>query len=183
MEPSTMRINFFGGPGSGKSTMAAYVFYRLKRALYSVEHVGEYVKSWAYLNRPVDFYDQFYLQAKQMQYEYRFLKAGVRNIVTDAPVALSYIYSASHLRDVLKQVSDTYDKDFASVNIFLERGDKPYLAAGRYQSRAKAMEVDEKIKKEVKNLFFVPYDAEEKIMGIVLDHVSGEGRDEMAGKK
>lgn len=172
-----MRINFFGGPGSGKSTMAAYVFYRLKRALYSVEHVSEYVKSWAYQDRPVDFYDQFYLQAKQMQYEYRFLKAGVRNIVTDSPVALGYIYSAPHLHGVLKSISDTYDKDFASVNIFLERGNKKYVAAGRYQSREKAMEVDEKIRKEVKNLIHVPYDAEEKIMGIVLEHVSGEGRE------
>jgi len=167
-----VRINFFGGPGSGKSTTAADVFARLKRELVSVEHVGEYVKAWAYQNRPVDFYDQFYLQAKQMQYEYRFLKAGVRNIVTDSPVALSYVYSAPHLRDVLKLVSDTYDKDFASYNIFLLRGDKPYVAAGRYQSKTKATEIDKKIMDEVKYLTYVPYNDMDMIMNLVMSVVS-----------
>lgn len=167
-----MRINFFGGPGSGKSTTAADVFARLKRELISVEHVGEYVKSWAYGNRPVDFYDQFYLQVKQMQYEYRFLKAGIRNIVTDSPVALAYVYATPHLKPALKLVSDTYDQDFASYNIFLLRGDKPYIGEGRYQSKAKALEVDQKIIDEIKYLTFVPYNDMDTIMNMVMSAVA-----------
>ena len=38
-------INLVGGPGCGKSTTAAGLFYELKRRDYSVELVTEYAKS------------------------------------------------------------------------------------------------------------------------------------------
>lgn len=163
-----MRVNFLGGPGAGKSTTAADVFARLKRLGYSVEHVGEYVKSWAYGKRPVDPLDQFYLQAKQMQYEYRLLKAGVLNIVTDSPVMLGYIYAPEELKPTLQRISDLYDSYYPSFNIFLVRGDKPYIAAGRYQDRERAVQIDKTIVEEVSNLVFVPWDRMDIIMDLVL---------------
>lgn len=149
-----MRFNFLGGPGVGKSTVAAEVFSLMKRKLYSVEHVGEYVKSWAYAERDVAPLDQFYLQAKQMHYEYRFLKAGVKNIVTDSPVILGSIYATQELKPTLRLISDVYDTYYPSINIFLVRGDKPYITAGRYQDKERAMEIDDKIQDEVPNLVF-----------------------------
>jgi tRNA uridine 5-carbamoylmethylation protein Kti12 len=140
-----MRINLLGGPGSGKSTTAAWLFSELKRKLVSVEHVNEYVKAWAYANRPVDHYDQIYFMAKQMQYEYRFLKNGVKNIVTDSPVDLSIVYAPEHLKPAMRLMCQTYNKDFDFVNIFIARGDKPYVQEGRYQDKKCAMEVDQKI--------------------------------------
>jgi AAA domain-containing protein len=165
-----MRFNFFGGPGAGKSTTAALVFAAMKKELFSVELVSEYVKAWAYAKQPVDFYDQFYIQAKQMHYEYRFLKNGVKNIVTDSPVALSYVYAPPSLRGALQHVSDTYDQDFASLNIFLVRGDKPYVAAGRYQDKEKALEIDEKIMQIVPNLVFANYGDMDGIMQYIREN-------------
>ena len=144
-----MRINLFGGPGSGKSTTAAWLFSELKRRLVSVEHVNEYVKAWAYANRPVDHYDQIYIMAKQMQYEYRFLKNGIKNIVTDSPVDLSIVYSPEHLKPALRLMCQTYNQDFAHANIFIRRGDKPYVQEGRYQDKTRALEVDLKIQEEL----------------------------------
>jgi hypothetical protein len=167
-----MRINFFGGPGAGKSTTASEVFARLKRELVSVELVNEYVKAWAYAKQPIDFYDQFYIQAKQMHYEYRFLKNGVKNVITDSPVALSYVYAPPSLAPALKLISDTYDKDFASYNIFLRRQDKPYIAAGRYQDKERAVEIDQKIMSEIQGLTYVPYNDLDTIMRLVTENIS-----------
>jgi nicotinamide riboside kinase len=144
-----MRINLFGGPGSGKSTTAAWLFSELKRRLVSVEHVNEYVKAWAYAKRSVDPYDQVYIMAKQMQYEYRFLKNGIKNVITDSPVDLSIVYSPTHLKPALKLMVETYNRDFDYLNIFLCRGNKPYVAEGRYQDKERAVEIDNKILQEI----------------------------------
>ena len=37
-------INIFGGPGTGKSTLAAYIFHNLKCRHVEVEVVTEYAK-------------------------------------------------------------------------------------------------------------------------------------------
>ena len=103
-----------------------------------------------------------------MQYEYRFLKNGVKNVVTDSPVALSYVYAPPSLAPALRLVSDTYDRDFAHFNIFLKRGDKPYVAAGRYQDKARALEIDQKILDEVPNLNIVDYHDTETIKRLVM---------------
>ena len=86
-----MRINLLAGPGSGKSTTAAWLFSELKIRHISVELITEYVKSWATQKRQVTTFDQVYLFGKQMQYEYRFLNNGIKNVVTDSPLILSCV--------------------------------------------------------------------------------------------
>jgi hypothetical protein len=166
-----MRINFLGGPDSRKTTTAADVFARLKRLRVSVEYVTEYVKPWAYEKRKVHPYDQFYLQAKQMQYEYRFLKTGVKNVVTDSPVVLGYVYAPENLKPTLRHVSDTFDKGFPSFNIFLLRGESDYNSHGRYQTREEAMEIDDRIRREVPDLTFIDFNDIDGIMSLVLERI------------
>ena len=43
-----MVINLLGGPGCGKSTVAAGIFHQLKSLGYSTELVTEYVKDIVY---------------------------------------------------------------------------------------------------------------------------------------
>lgn len=177
-----MRINFFGGPGAGKSTTTARTFAQLKQRGYSVEHVGEYVKSWAYQHREIKKWDQVYLFGKQQQYEYRFLSQGVKNIITDSPCFLSVIYGLKYqtddtslLADGLSQLVDEYDRDHPCLNIFLDRGNKPYVQEGRYQDYDAAKDIDA-FSKKILDLYGKPfveinYADEAKILDTVLKAV------------
>lgn len=144
-----MRINFFAGPGAGKSTTTARIFSQLKERGVSVEHVGEYVKAWAYQKRVIKKWDQIYLFGKQQQYEYRYLSQGVKNIVTDSPCFLSVVYTLFYQTDetsliagALADLSEEYDRDHPCLNIFLHRGSKPYVQDGRYQNHSQAKDID-----------------------------------------
>jgi nicotinamide riboside kinase len=158
-----MRINFFGGPGAGKSTTTARVFASLKERGVSVEHVGEYVKAWAYQKRVIQKWDQIYLFGKQQQYEYRYISTGVKNIVTDSPCFLSVIYTLKYQTDetsllagALADLSDEYDRDHPCLNIFLNRGVKPYVQEGRYQDYKAAQDID-KFSKDILKLYNKPF--------------------------
>jgi ATP:corrinoid adenosyltransferase len=58
-------INIFAGPGAGKSTTAAGLFYHMKKLNMSVELVTEYAKSRVWEQHSSVMRDQVYLTAKQ----------------------------------------------------------------------------------------------------------------------
>jgi nicotinamide riboside kinase len=147
------RINLFGGPGIGKSTIASGMFSEFKRRDLSVELVTEFVKSWASQKREIKKYDQVYLFGKQQHYEYQWLVNGVKIVITDSPTLLSTIYARKYLcedlADTLRGLDDMYERDFPSVNILLERGDNEYKEDQRYQTYEEAVELDNIIKSEL----------------------------------
>ena len=57
-------INFFGGPGVGKSTAACDLFVAMKKAGYKVEYVDEYAKEKTYEKEFKKLDDQLYILAK-----------------------------------------------------------------------------------------------------------------------
>lgn len=85
-------INLYGGPGTGKSTTAAWLFALLKARGINAEYVQEYVKQWAWEERQPVKYDQFYFFGKQSRKEYSLFK-NVDVIITDSPVSLSSYYA------------------------------------------------------------------------------------------
>lgn len=175
-----MRINFFGGPGSGKSTTTARIFAQLKERQVSVEMVAEYVKAWAYAHRQVKAFDQVYLFGKQHQYEYRFLSAGVKNIVTDSPCFQSTIYARHYgqpqMARLLAGLCKLYDDEHRCLNVFLLRGKKPYVQEGRYQSYDQAKQLDQIILECLReyypnNLVFLDYADQQGILDTVLEAI------------
>ncbi len=91
----SLRINFYGGPGVGKSALAAKVYAELSRAgVVLVELVREFVKPWAYEGRKLDRFDQVYTFAQQLWAEHRLFKAGIQVVVTDSPPLLQCVYTA-----------------------------------------------------------------------------------------
>lgn len=138
------RICLFGGPGSGKSTTTARIFTELKIRGYDIEHVTEYIKTWAYEGRMPQSYDQLYVFAKQIRSEDVLLRRGVQYIVTDSPVLMNAAYSAHYGFVAIEQLiglSKQFDRDFPAVNLFIERS-VPYVQKGRFQNPDEAVEMD-----------------------------------------
>lgn len=145
-----LRICFYGGPGVGKSTLAAQVYAALNQN-GSAELVREFVKEWAYEGRRLDAFDQVYSFASQLWSEHRLHKAGVKIIVTDSPVLLQCVYAElldPGIAANLIAIARRYEDDHQSLN-FLVRRCIPYDAAGRYQSVEELAVLDARIQQRL----------------------------------
>jgi hypothetical protein len=129
-----LRINFFGAPARGKSETASRVFSELRSQHYSAGLVQEWIKGWALRNYQIQFYDQIYVLGKQHHLEYEYLKAGVKNVVTDSPLWLSVFYAPTELKRGIAELVREYDGEYPSLNILLLKDKSaPYEREGRYQ--------------------------------------------------
>lgn len=148
----TTCINLFGGPGCGKSTLAASVFSYLKTRGESVELVREYVKTWAWQGKKVEPSSQIVLLGKQVSYE-NILYGKVKYIVTDSPVLLAGIYALRHPNgkcDYVNEAALGYVRSHCDEveyrNFFLKRV-KEYDPRGRYETESEAKKMDRMIRK------------------------------------
>lgn len=140
-------INLYAGPGTGKSTSAAYLYYQAKAAGINAELVREYVKDWAWEGRHVGPFDQFYFLGKQIRKE-SLLYPKVDFIVTDSPVWMSGFYAwkftdyHTAIMDACKAYYQLCEaKGHKHIHVFLKRT-KKYNPSGRYQSETEAKEID-----------------------------------------
>lgn len=147
-------IGLVGGPGVGKSTMAAYLFFLLKEKQLNAEMVREYVKDWAWDGRAVKPYQQQYVAAKHIDKEARLLgKADY--IITDYPVLLSIYYANKYAppilaRGVKEQVTAYYEQARSEGHEFwfvYTPRIHPYVAEGRYQTEEQAIAMDGEMSK------------------------------------
>jgi nicotinamide riboside kinase len=148
----TTILNLYGGPGTGKSTSAAFLFYLLKTQGANAELAREYVKKWAWENRIPGRYDQSYFLGKQAREE-SVLYGKVEYIVTDSPVLLSKFYADKYAPERIKegvtaQVMAHYrqaaEDGHRHLHIFLKRS-KPYNPKGRFQNEEEAKAMDEQM--------------------------------------
>jgi tRNA uridine 5-carbamoylmethylation protein Kti12 len=142
-------INFFGGPGIGKSTTAAGLFYLMKRAGYKVELVTEFAKELTYENRTnILQEDQLFILAEQNRRMAR-LHGDVDYIITDSPLFLSIVYGRlfGNPNEALENVTLALIDKYENINIVLERNIKehPYQQYGRDQDLEASENIDSKI--------------------------------------
>jgi endo-1,4-beta-mannosidase len=143
----TLIVNFYGGPGSGKSTAAARNFSELKDLGYNVELATEYAKDLTWQESFNVLKNQIYIFGKQQHRIWR-LDGKVQIILTDSPLLLSTVYAAAETTDLFKSMVIEEYRKRPTINIFLNRT-KPYNQSGRSQSEEAAIELDKKIREKV----------------------------------
>lgn len=145
----TTILNLYGGPGVGKSTLAAYAFYRAKKAGVNAELVREYVKDWVWEGRTIGPFDQFYIMGKHIRKE-SLLYGKCEFVVTDSPVLLPVLYARlyspqSVARGVEFAVKEFYEASAEQGNdnkhVLLRRV-KSYKQEGRFQNEDEARQID-----------------------------------------
>lgn len=139
---SNIVINFYGGPGTGKSTMAARIFSELKMKDYNCELITEYAKRKVWEQSYKTLENQVYVFAKQ-QFNMWTVSHYVDLMITDSPLILGNVYGGSNtLHQLVKETFESY----TNINIFLHRT-KKYNPYGRMQNESEAKEFDKVIKK------------------------------------
>jgi AAA domain len=136
-------VNFFGGPGTGKSTTAAELFALMKKKHYRVEMIREIAKDHVWERRDNIFREQDYIFAHQHRLQRRLVGHDIDYVVLDSALLLGLFYAPDDFppsfRTFVKDVVDSYN----NINIYLQRSDSiPYVEAGRNQTFEQARMVD-----------------------------------------
>lgn len=141
----TLVVNFFAGPGVGKSTTAAELFAIMKRANRNVELAHEYAKDLTWEERYGTLKVAPYVFGKQY-YRVQRLMDKVDVIITDSPILLQNIYRGIGWSETFDKYVVQQFKQWDTANIFLERDpDRWYNKAGRNQTEEESIAIDRQI--------------------------------------
>lgn len=153
----TVIVAFYGGPGAGKSTLAAELFGWMKRERRNVEYVAEYAKDLTWDQSMPVLDDQVAVFGEQFHRFYR-LYGQVDWIVTDSPLILQLYYfdqSLRKLRESTYKTSGFTDafarailasaRIFPTIMIKAERGDRKFVQAGRNQTEDESRAIDDEL--------------------------------------
>lgn len=156
------RICLYGGPGSGKSEIASWLYSNIKQKMiekdskHHIESASEYVKRWAYQKVDIKKFDQIYIFGKQMRTVELPLRNGVDYVVTDSPMPLQVCFSWRNNLDYaleLESMSMWFEQEYPGIHIFIDRDSRKYYPEGRYEDEKGARDMDLLIQKKVPQMF------------------------------
>ncbi len=153
----TIIINIAGGPGTGKTTIAAEVFSRLKAKGYEVENVSEFAKELVWEGRNEAFDDRLYMHGEQ-NHRLMQMNGKLDYIITDSPLFLTSVYNSHYLKDKFpasyNQMIDTVTSETFNLyhnKVYLLTRDCGYHTIGRREDEQTASIIDEAIVKYLKD--------------------------------
>ena len=157
MKRKTIVINVAGGPGTGKTTIAAELFSKLKEKGYEVENVSEFAKELVWEGRSQAFDDRLYMHGEQ-NHRLMQMNGKLDFIITDSPLFLTSVYNDYYLKD---KFSKSYNKmiDLVTTETFKLYNNKTYLlqrntdykVIGRRENQKKALDIDKALLKYLKD--------------------------------
>lgn len=154
---NTIVINIAGGPGTGKTTVAAKVFSQLKAMGYDVENVSEFAKELVWEGRSEAFNDRLYMHGEQ-NHRLMQMNGKLDYIITDSPLFLTSVYNNYYLKDKFpKSYNDMIDlatiETFKLYNnrVYLLERETSYNVVGRRENQNEASDIDKGIREYLIN--------------------------------
>ena len=138
-------VNLFAGPGTGKSTTAAGVFYKMKTQHINSEYIQEYAKDKTWMGDHFSLGIQPYVTVKQL-YRQERLRDKVDVAITDGCILNGLLYHCKYVNDDFTYWLLSAHRSFPNLNIFIERNVQHhgYEASGRSQDLTQAMQIDQR---------------------------------------
>ena len=149
MKRNTIVINIAGGPGTGKTTVAAELFSKLKEKGYEVENVSEFAKELVWEGRSEAFDDRLYMHGEQ-NHRLMQMNGKLDYIITDSPLFLTAVYNNYYLKDKFpksynQMIDNVTLETFKLYNnkVYLLERNTNYKIIGRRENKNTAKQIDE----------------------------------------
>ena len=168
-------INLCGAPGCGKSTMAAYLYYKLKKAGVRAELVGESARELIYASTPgvvppplLD--NQFLVAGLQYERILRLQRHGIEVAISDSPLIQGLMYCEQDpLHDDLYKLVEHAQYPCRMWNILIRGIPGNFDAESRVQkTEAEAQAYTQKAADLQRYFRVVEWDQEELLHEIVM---------------
>lgn len=141
-------INLFGGPGVGKSTLAAELFTIFKKRGCNVEIATEYAKDLTYEERfNILKKDQLYVFAKQRK-KIDILYKNTDIVICESPLLLSLVYAKfddDQINHKFNELVQVCTNKYHNLDVWIPRNPAWYKNEGRIQTLQEAIDIDNKI--------------------------------------
>jgi len=138
-------VNLLGGPGTGKSTLAAEIFVILKKKGINCEYISEYAKDKTWEGSKTTLSNQIYVFGKQ-HHKMFIVKDKVEVMICDSPLLFSIIYDSNKTKkgdNFYEHIIEEYNR-FNNINFYIDRTTK-YNPIGRNQTEGEAIKIDNQI--------------------------------------
>lgn len=143
-------VNLVGGPCSGKSTVAAELFARLKKMGVKCELVPEYIKEEIYKENNTIISNQIALFGMEVYgLDNKIGKVDV--VIHDGSLLNNIVYDKDdHNEDFHNFIISQYHK-YDNLDFFIDRGTLSFENYGRIHNLEQSLELDKLIEKTYNN--------------------------------
>ena len=168
----TIVVNLIAGPCSGKSTIAAGLFHKLKQQGIESEMSLEFAKDKVYEESFKTMDDQIYIFGKQFHRLWR-LNGKCQVVICDSPLPISIFYNKEKSDYFNDFVVEQYNR-FNNKMYFIERGDT-FQQNGRIQNLEESKVIDKSLIKILDN-YHIDYKCvhQSKAEELILDEIMKE---------
>ncbi len=156
----TKVINIIGGPGCGKSMFSAAIVLFLHLHGKTVETIPDHAKALVWQRNYEVLKNQYFIAQRQFEM-LNLLDGQVQFLMTESALPQSLYYNETYepnICDVAKTRSQILEwhRLHDNINILVERGDKRYVRAGRFQEEEQACAIDRGLR-ELMDREGIPY--------------------------